>query len=152
MDVTAVRKAIATQISAVIPAPLTATWYVPTAATEPQVWVKPGDIEYDKTMRNGVTRLGSGMDTLMFDVVLIVSKADDQAAQLNLDQYLHSTGALSIKAAIEAGRAQYGGTAYSGVFDDCWVSSVSSYQYYSLGAETYLGATFKLMVIGRGDL
>lgn len=146
MDITAVRKAIANQITAVIPAPLTAVWYVPDMASEPMAWVKPGVINYDKAYGP------HGMEQLDFEIVLVVSRADDQAAQINLDQYIHGTGALSIKAAVEAGRAQYGGTAYTGILDDLWVSKVDSYNFYILGDTRFLGCTFTVTVIGSGNL
>ena len=146
MDVTAVRKAIAAQITAVIPPPLTAIWYVPDMATEPMVWLKPGVINYDQAYGP------HGFEIIDFDVVAVVSRADDQAAQQNLDAYIHGTGPLSIKAAIESGREQYGGTAYLGIFEDCQVSSCDSYQYYILGDTRFLGASWKLKVIGKGTI
>lgn len=146
MDITAVRQALANQITSVIPAPLTAVWYVPDMATEPMVWVKPGVINYDRAYGP------HGFEQLDFEIVLVVSRADDIAAQINLDKYIHGTGALSIKAAVEAGREQYGGTAYLGVFEDCWVSKVDSYNYYLLGDARFLGATLTLTVIGKGTI
>jgi hypothetical protein len=146
MDITAVRQAISNQISAVIPAPLTAVWYVPDMATEPMCWVKPGVVNYDRAYGP------HGMEQLDFEIVIVVSRADDQAAQINLDQYIHGTGALSIKAAVESGRQQYGGTAYLGILDDLWVSKVDSYNYYLLGDTRFLGATFTLTVIGSGTV
>lgn len=140
------RKAVANQIAAVIPAPLTPIWYVPDMATEPMVWLKPNTISYDQAYGP------HGMEKLEFDVVLVVSRSDDQASQQNLDAYIHGTGALSIKAAIESGRQQYGGTAYLGILEDLQVASVDSYQYYILGDTRFLGATFKLMVIGKGTI
>lgn len=145
MNITAVRQAIANQITAVIGAPLTAYPFQPDMPTVPAVWVKVAKIEYDRTMRHG-------MEQAEFELVVVVSSADDQSGQASLDQYIHGTGALSIKAAVEAGRQQYGGNAYVGVFDDCWVSSVDSVQQYAAGAATFFGATFHLLAIGDGNL
>lgn len=146
MNITAVRQAIANQITTIIPAPLTASWYVPDDPTEPWAWVKPKQINYDRAYGP------HGFEQIDFEVVLVVSRADDQAAQMNLDQYIHGTGPLSVKAAIESGRQQYGGTAYLGIFDDCWVSDVQAYQYYSVGGNTFLGANFSITVIGSGNI
>lgn len=146
MDINAVRRALANRITAVIPAPLTSVWYVPDMVTEPMCWTKPGSIEYDRAYGP------HGMEQLNLEVFLVVSRADDQASQVNLDAYIHGTGASSIKAAIESGREQYGGTAYLGVFDDVWVSKCDSYQYYILGDARFLGATFTLTVIGKGTV
>lgn len=145
MDIAAVRTAVATQISAVIPGPLTSYAYQPAMPTVPAVWIKPAKIEYDRAHRHG-------METIEFDLVVVVSLADDISGQALLDQYIHGTSALSIKAAIEAGRQQYGGTAYLGVFDDCWVSSVDAYQQYTAGTDTWFGATIHMIVIGSGSI
>jgi hypothetical protein len=146
MDITAVRQAIANQITTVIPAPLTSVWYVPDMATEPMVWLRPTQIQYDKAYGP------HGFEQINFEVTLVVSRADDIASQVNLDQYIHGTGPLSVKAAIESGREQYGGTAYLGIFDDCWVSEVNAYQYFKLGDATFLGASWTLMVVGSGQI
>lgn len=146
MDINLVRRAIANRITAVIPAPLTAVWYVPDMATEPMIWTKPGKIEYDRAYGP------HGMEQLQLELYLVVSRADDQAAQVNLDAYIHGTGPLSVKAAVESGREQYGGTAYLGVLDDLWVSQCDSYQYYILGDAKFLGATFTVTVIGKGTV
>lgn len=146
MDIHAVRVAIANRISAIIPAPLTAISYVPDMATEPMIWSKPGTIEYDRAYGP------HGMEQLNLELFLVVSRSDDQASQVNLDAYIHGTGPLSVKAAIESGREQSGGTAYLGVFDDVWVSKCDSYQYYLLGDARFLGATFTLTVIGKGTI
>lgn len=142
---------MAAQVSSVIPGPLTVSWYVPSMATVPWLWIKPADIEYDRAYRtNGAA--GSGLEVVNFDMILVVSDADDQASQVQLDQYIHGSGALSVKAALEAGRTQYGGSGFSGTLDDLWVSKVEAYNYYALGGTQFLGATFRVIVIGRGDI
>lgn len=146
MDINLVRRAIANRITAVIPAPLTAVWYVPDMATEPMIWTKPGKIEYDRAYGP------HGMEQLQLEMYIVVSRADDQAAQVNLDAYIHGTGPLSVKAAVESGREQYGGTAYLGIFDDVQVDTCDSYQYYILGDQRFLGASWKIRVIGKGTI
>lgn len=146
MDIHAVRVAIANQITAQIPAPLTAIPYVPDMATEPMVWLKPAEIKYDQAYGP------HGFEIINFEVVIVVSRSDDQASQYNLDQYIHGTGALSVKRAIESGREQYGGTAYLGIFDDVQVDTCDSYQYYILGDQRFLGASWKIRVIGKGTI
>lgn len=146
MDIHAVRVAMAAQISSVIPAPLTVTWFVPDMATEPLVWIRPESIEYDRAYGP------HGMERINFQMTLVASRADDQAAQINLDQYVRGTGPLSVKAALEAGRTQYGGGGFGGVLDDLWVSSVEAYRYYVLGDTKFLGASWTVMVIGKGSI
>lgn len=145
MDITAVRKAMAAQVASVIPAPLTVLWYVPDGPTEPILYFKPVALNYDRAMRHGLEQVD-------FEGALLVSRADDLSSQVNLDAYIHGTGALSVKAALEAGRTQLGGSGFGGVLDDLWVSHVDAYQYYLMGDTRFLGATFHITVIGSGNV
>ncbi len=51
-------------------------------------------VEYDVTM-------GRGSDTLNVQVLLYVTRADDQLAQANVDEYMAGHGDRSIKTALE---------------------------------------------------
>jgi hypothetical protein len=69
----------------------------------------------------------------------MVSRADDRAAQNNLDQYL--VGATSIKTAVEGDRT-LGGKA-----DTCRVTELREYGVIPVGDTLYLGAHFAVEVI-----
>lgn len=146
MDISAVRAAVAAQITAVIPGPLTSYAYQPAMPTVPAVWIKPSKIEYDRSFGPHGTEIAN------FELIVVVALSDDLSGQALLDQYVHGTGSLSIKAAVEAGRAQYGGSAYTGVFDDCWISSMDGYQQYTAGTDTWFGATLHMIVVGKGSI
>ena len=47
---------------------------------------------------------GRGLDTHMFDVIVLVSRRDDQLAQTDLDDYVNGFGSESIRAAIFSNR------------------------------------------------
>jgi hypothetical protein len=144
MDITALRQSMASQISSVVPAPLSAYWYQPDMVTVPAFYIRPPKLlQYDRTMRNTT-------EQMTMEIVVLVSRADDLAGQLALDPYLHYASDYSIKAALEAGRVQYGGAGFAGGCEDLWVSQVDGYQHYALGDTTYLGATFTVEIIGDG--
>jgi hypothetical protein len=145
VDITAVRQAVATQIQAVIPAPFVAYWFQPDMPTVPACWIQPTDVKYDLAYGP------HGLEQIDLDIVVLVSRADDQSGQAMLDKFLHGTGAYSLKAAVEAGRAQYGGTAYTGLLDDLWVKDMDRYQHWQAGDTVFLGASLHVMVIGSGN-
>jgi len=94
--------------------------------------VMPERIAYDLNARRGA-------DTYFFTVLLIVSRADDRAAQNNLDAYLVGDG--SVKAAIEADRT------LGGVANTCRVTEMSSYSSLPIGDVLYLAAQFTVEVV-----
>lgn len=105
---------------------------VPDAPRPPQAIVMPDRIDYDLDMMRGA-------DRFYFTIILLVSRADDRAAQNNLDAYI--TGASSIKAAVEADRT------LGGVVDTCRVTQMRNYAAVSVGEVLYLGAEFDVEVI-----
>jgi len=94
--------------------------------------VMPDRIVYD-------LNAGRGADTFFFTVLLIVARADDRAAQNNLDAFL--TGSGSIKAAIEVDRT------LGGVANTCRVTEMSNYTSLPVGEVLYLSAQFNVEVI-----
>lgn len=145
MDVTAVRTAVAAALEPLSSDefPLTCLRYVPFNVSPPTVYVQPASTKFDKAMNRG-------LDDWQFLVVLIVSRADDIASQDLLDMYLAGSGPLSIKAALEAERNAPDG-ALGGAADDLHVTGIDAYRVYTFGTTQFLGAEFKLRVIGTGD-
>jgi len=94
--------------------------------------VMPDRIAYDLNARRGA-------DTFYFTVILIVSRADDRAAQNNLDAFL--TGSGSVKAAIESDRT------LGGVANTCRVTEMASYSSLPIGDVLYLAAQFTVEVV-----
>ncbi len=106
--------------------------FVPDAPRPPIAVVMPDRIEYDLNARRGA-------DRFFFTVTVLASRADDRAAQQNLDQYL--VGPKSIKDAIEKDRT-LGGKA-----DTCRVTSMQNYSSVPVGETIYLSAQFIVEVV-----
>lgn len=104
---------------------------VPDAPRPPIAVVMPDRIVYDLNARRGA-------DTYFFTVMLLVGRADDRAAQNNLDGYL--VGPNSIKTAIEADRT-LGGKA-----NTCRVTEMNNYASMPVGETLYLAAQFVVEV------
>jgi hypothetical protein len=123
------RTALATAMASVPNLRTSAT--VPDAPRPPVAVVMPDRIVYDLNARRGA-------DTFFFTIMLLVGRADDRAAQNNLDAYL--VGPNSIKAAIEADRT-LGGKA-----NTCRVTEMSNYASMPVAETVYLSAQFTVEV------
>lgn len=145
MIISTVRQKIADVITAnVVSSPtLTALAYLPDAVSAPVIFTADIDVEFDRAF-NG------GMDQVMFTLRLLVSRADDRAAQLLLDGYISGSGAASIRTAIELGRAINGaaGGTLGGAAADMHLKSMTAYRWFQVGDTQFLGAEFSLLVIG----
>lgn len=83
---------------------------------------------------------GMGDDSILFDVTLLVIKADRVEAQKELDKFFMQGGINSIKVALEA-------TDFNGVAQAIICKSVSRYGPISFNEGDYLGAVFNTEVI-----
>lgn len=107
--------------------------YLADAVAPPTAVVAIEAIAYDATMARG-------LDGGTFLVHVLVAKASDRAARDNLDGYLASSGAKSVKAAIEADPT-LGAAAQSTRVQSAAVSVMT------VAAIDYLAATFTVDVI-----
>ena len=105
--------------------------FQPDRITPPMATVFPDRVEYDLNARRGA-------DTFFFIVQVLVGRADDRAAQRNIDTYI--VGASSVKTAIEADRT-LGGNA-----NTCRVTEMRNYQQVVYGDTVYLGCEFEVEV------
>jgi hypothetical protein len=148
MQISAVREAIADAARAVVlPAglkALTCTGYVPDAVTAPHFFVAEYEQVFDRVMNRG-------LDELTFTTRVLVSRADDRAAQQTLDAMLSGSGPASLKAAIEAARGAPGEYALGGLAHDLHVMRVQGYRWYEHAGSTYVGAEVMIKVIGEGN-
>ena len=71
--------------------------YVPDSLAPPAAVVEPLEITYHEAMQNGLTYYRAF-------VLIIVGRMADRSSQDRLDAYLTTTGATSVKAALEADR------------------------------------------------
>jgi hypothetical protein len=129
-SVSELRDAIAEAMSSIHG--LRTSGHVPDAPRPPIAVVMPDRIEYDLNARRGA-------DRFFFTVTVLASRADDRAAQQNLDKYL--VGESSVKDAIEADRT-LGGKA-----NTCRVTAMQNYAAVPVGEVTYLSAQFVVEVI-----
>ena len=106
--------------------------HVPDAPRPPIAVVMPDRIEYDVNAKRGA-------DRFFFTITVLASRADDRAAQQNLDQFL--AGPKAIKEAVEKDRT-LGGKA-----NTCRVTQMQNYAAVPVGETTYLSAQFIVEVI-----
>lgn len=105
---------------------------IPDNPNPPIAIVVPQNIQFDNAMHHG-------MNTYGFSVIAIVQRAAERSAQNLLDTYVSSTGASSIKLAVESDKT-LGGKAY-----DVRVTDVRSYGAITIGEIEYLSAEFAVL-------
>ena len=132
MSVSELRTGIATNLATI--SGLRTSAFVPDNPTPPIAVVVPQRIEYDAAMNRG-------MDTYMFDVLVIAQRMSERNAQSLLDGYCNPTGSSSVKTALETDTT-LGGKAF-----DLRVTEMSNYQALTIGDTQYLAATFSVTVI-----
>lgn len=113
--------------------------YMLSNPTPPCAEVEPGPIAYDKAMQRG-------LDRYQLTVRVYVAFSTDIGAQKRLDEFLESTGATSIKAAIESDRT------LAGACDALRVTGCTGYRAFTLpGGRIALGAEWTVEIFARGD-
>lgn len=105
---------------------------VPDNPNPPIAVVIPNSVTYDETFNRG-------MQTYSFTVVLIVGRVDERTAQNKLDAFVSSTGASSVKLAIESDKT-LGGKAF-----DTIVTEMRSYGQLPIGEVIYLSTEFTVL-------
>lgn len=95
-------------------------------------------------MTNFEGAFGRGLDTYTFDVIVIVSRADDQLAQTNLDPYITGAGASSIRQAVWNARDL-------GIGVEARVTGMTGYgDTFTFGTTDYFGARLTVEVLTSG--
>jgi len=125
------RTGIATNLATVAGLRTAAT--MPDNPSPPIAIVIPSTITFDDTFQRG-------MQTYSFNVLIVVGRVDERTAQNKLDAYCASTGASSIKLAIEKDKS-LGGKAF-----DVRVSEMRNYGSIVIGEVTYLSSEFSVLV------
>jgi hypothetical protein len=105
---------------------------VPDNPNPPIAVVIPNSVSYDEAFARG-------MQTYSFTVVLIVGRVDERTAQNKLDAFVSSTGASSVKLAIESDKT-LGGKAF-----DTIVTEMRSYGQLPIGEVIYLSTEFTVL-------
>lgn len=133
MDVKAIRRAIAAACRNVdSPRQLEALHYLPGAIDPPFAYPAETDGNYNEAV--------GGVAGVVITLRVLTSRAEDQAGQELLDDYLASTGITSIKAAIEADQT------LGGQCDFVTVTGWTGYRTYEIAAADYFGAELDVVV------
>lgn len=107
--------------------------FMPDNPSPPIAVVMPSSISYDDVFKRG-------MQTYVFNVLVVVGRVAERSAQINLDGFVSSTGASSIKLAIE-GDKTLGGQAF-----DTRVTEMRNYGQLSIQDILYLTGEFTVLV------
>jgi hypothetical protein len=135
-SLTAIREALAVNLAVIDGVQVNA--YLLSNVTPPVIEVQPGETQYDLAMARGLDRW-----TLI--VRAMVSASTDVGSQRFLDKLLESSGALSVKAAIEADRT------LGGACSDVSVTSCTGYRSISReGSGPLLGAEWTVEILATG--
>ncbi len=130
MSFSEIRTALASSMSSINGLRTTAT--IPDAPRPPVAVVIPESITYDLNANRGA-------DRYLFNITVLVGRADDRAAQINLDRYV--LGPDSIKTAIEKDRT------LGGKVNTCRVMDMRNYSSLAVGDVLYLAAQFTVEVV-----
>jgi hypothetical protein len=106
--------------------------YQPDNINPPVAIVFPISVDYDETF-------AKGMQTYTFSVQIIVGRVSERTGQNAIDAYISSTGASSIKLAIESNKT-LGGKAF-----DTRVTDMRNYGELLVGEVNYLSAEFVVL-------
>jgi hypothetical protein len=88
---------------------------------------------------------GRGLDTHIFDVIVLVSRRDDQLAQADLDPFVNGFGASSVRQAIF-------NTRDLGIGVDATVTGMSDYgASFEVGQLDNVGARLAVQVLTSGN-
>ena len=129
-SISSIRSGLATRLGTITGLRTSAT--MPDNPNPPVAVVMPSSVSYDDTFKRG-------MQTYVFNVLVIVGRVDERTAQNNLDGYVSSTGTSSVKLAIE------GDKTLGGVVFDTRVSEMRNYGQLPVGEVTYLTAEFTVL-------
>ena len=130
--VTAIRDALASAVGTI--SGLRTSSYVPDNPNPPQAIIEPQNINYDSTF-------GRGMDEFNYIITVLVQRTtSERVGQSLLDEFIGSSGAKSVKRAVELDRT------LGGLVQDCRVSGMNSYGSVPIGDNTYLAAEFAVKV------
>jgi hypothetical protein len=129
-SISSIRTGLATRLGTI--SGLRTSAFMPDNPNPPIAVVMPSSVSYDDTFRKG-------MQTYVFNVLVIVGRVDERTAQLNLDGYVSSTGSSSIKLAIE------GDKTLGGIVFDTRVSEMRNYGQLAVSEVTYLTAEFTIL-------
>jgi hypothetical protein len=133
-SITELRAGLATNLATI--SGLRTTTETPDTISPPIAIVNVANVNYDRTFQRG-------LDEYNFVITVIVGRVGERSAQRLLDSYVSSTGASSVKLAIELDRT------LGGKCDSLRVSDMRNYGSLVIGEVTYLAAEFNVVVYAQ---
>lgn len=135
-----IRAGIAANLKTAFPTNVNITGYNITNALAPAIEVELDRILYDSANQRG-------LDEWFFTIRGFAASGTEKAAQMRLDSWLASTGAESVKAALEVDPT------LGGAASDARVIAMSKIAVFTAegGATSFFGAEWTLRVLAAGD-
>lgn len=115
---------------------LRTTTETPDTISPPVAIVNVSNVNYDRTFQRG-------LDEYNFVITVIVGRVGERTAQRLLDSYVSTTGASSVKLAVELDRT------LGGKCDSLRVTDMRNYGSLVIGEITYLAAEFNVVVYAK---
>lgn len=131
IDIQSIRDGIATNLATI--SGLRTAGDVPDNPNPPIAVVFLENVAYDDAFRGGLT-------TLNFNVMVVVSRADDRTAQRKLNQYISPDGASSIKSAVESDRS------LGGLVQTLRLTNMTSLGSTTINEQEYMAVEFSVAV------
>jgi hypothetical protein len=129
-DISALRSGIKTNLSTISGLRVSDT--IPDQINPPQAILSLSSISFDKAMHKGLT-------LYTFTLTVLVARQSERSGQAKLDTYVQSSGASSVKLAIESDRT------LSGAAYDCTCPQVTSYGVTTIGDVNYISGEFEIL-------
>jgi hypothetical protein len=133
-SITDLRAGLATRLGT-IPG-LRTTTETPDTISPPIAIVNVQNVNFDRTFQRG-------LDEYNFLITVIVGRVGERSAQRLLDSYVSSTGASSVKLAVESDKT------LGGKCDSLRVTDMRNYGSLVIGEITYLAAEFNVVVYAQ---
>lgn len=133
-SITDLRAGLATRLGTI--SGLRTTTETPDTISPPVAIVNVANVNYDRAFQRG-------LDEYNFVITVIVGRVGERSAQRLLDSYVSSTGASSVKLAVESDKT------LGGKCDSLRVSDMRNYGSLVIGEITYLAAEFNVVVYAQ---
>jgi hypothetical protein len=133
-SITGLRNGLATNLATI--SGLRTTTETPDTISPPVAIINVANVNFDKTFARG-------LDEYNFVITCVVGRVGERTAQRLLDSYVSSTGASSVKLAIESDKT------LGGNCDTLRVTDMRNYGSIVIGEITYLAAEFNVVVYAQ---
>jgi hypothetical protein len=133
-SITSLRSGLATNLATI--SGLRTTTETPDTISPPVAIINVANVNFDKTFARG-------LDEYNFVITCVVGRVGERTAQRLLDSYVSSTGASSVKLAIESDKT------LGGNCDTLRVTDMRNYGSIVIGEITYLAAEFNVVVYAQ---